>query len=39
MVRANTIPKTGKMMVSGGHNPTVSMGKKADNSSILLEAI
>ena len=38
-VRANNIPKTGTMMVSGGHKPTVSMGKNADNSSILLEAI
>jgi hypothetical protein len=38
-VSANNIPKTGTMMVSGGHKPTVSMGKKADNSSILLEAI
>lgn len=32
--RANTriMPTTGTMMVSGGHNPTVSIGKKADNS-------
>jgi hypothetical protein len=36
---ASSIPTTGTMMVSGGHKPTVSMGKKADNSTMLLEAI
>jgi hypothetical protein len=39
MVSTNKIPTTGTMMVSGGHRPTVSIGKKADSSSILLEAI
>jgi hypothetical protein len=36
---ASSIPTTGTMMVSAGQKPTVSMGKKADSSSMLLEAI